>query len=452
MAENNNIAQGSSLENILNDQQINERDLKEIENLKDTEKKLLKSITKEMLEKGYTIQNKKSFEVFQKMYQIAYGKTSGMFDWKKIEGSKIGQVTVLNEKNKNEDIKIRSVTVGRGGTIYIFSSNNSYSNRIIQNGKYYPNSKYSDNNSEFNDNEFKIAKIGSDNRPNYHNGIGKKFFQNGSYYIGEFKVGKPKGSGIFVNINKERFIGNFDTANGKTIITDGAHGGKTLEDLDKIATPAAAPATTPATTPAAAPAAAPATTPAAAPAAAPATTPAAAPATTPAAAPATTPAAAPAAAPATTPAAAPATTPAAAPATTPAAAPATQKETGTNSIKINQAWAKNQILTYKENFDYEKPTKQDIIDILAKYKDADFSKKENIPENSALVIYAIQLAIKELGYANDLGNIDGIFGQKTIEALKKLQEKKLGFTGEDIDGIPGPKTIQAMIEKLNAPA
>ncbi|NUJ99337.1 peptidoglycan-binding protein [Candidatus Gracilibacteria bacterium] len=424
MAENNNIAQGSSLENILNDQQINERDLKEIENLKDTEKKLLKSITKEMLEKGYTIQNKKSFEVFQKMYQIAYGKTSGMFDWKKIEGSKIGQVTVLNEKNKNEDIKIRSVTVGRGGTIYIFSSNNSYSNRIIQNGKYYPNSKYSDNNSEFNDNEFKIAKIGSDNRPNYHNGIGKKFFQNGSYYIGEFKVGKPKGSGIFVNINKERFIGNFDTANGKTIITDGAHGGKTLEDLDKIATPAAAPATTPATTPAAAPAAAPATTPAAAPAAAPATTPAAA----------------------------PATTPAAAPATTPAAAPATQKETGTNSIKINQAWAKNQILTYKENFDYEKPTKQDIIDILAKYKDADFSKKENIPENSALVIYAIQLAIKELGYANDLGNIDGIFGQKTIEALKKLQEKKLGFTGEDIDGIPGPKTIQAMIEKLNAPA
>ncbi|NUJ98308.1 peptidoglycan-binding protein, partial [Candidatus Gracilibacteria bacterium] len=200
------------------------------------------------------------------------------------------------------------------------------------------------------------------------------------------------------------------------------------------------------------PAAAPATTPAAAPAAAPATTPAAAPATTPAAAPATTPAAAPAAAPATTPAAAPATTPAAAPATTPAAAPATQKETGTNSIKINQAWAKNQILTYKENFDYEKPTKQDIIDILAKYKDADFSKKENIPENSALVIYAIQLAIKELGYANDLGNIDGIFGQKTIEALKKLQEKKLGFTGEDIDGIPGPKTIQAMIEKLNAPA
>ncbi len=514
MAKNNNIAQGSSLENILNDQQINERDLKEIENLKETEKKLLKSITKEMLEKWYTIQNKKSFEVFQKMYQIAYWKTSWMFDWKKIEWSKIWQVTVLNEKNKNEDIKIRSVTVWRDGTIYIFSSNNSYSNRIIQNGIYYPNSRYSDNNSEFNDNEVdksairraeiteiyetyikeleKIYQAYELINATWKNKIkeilenvknNKKWFiehqTNSNQTIDEIKAKFQKRIenlknhfrennwksieeviNEWINTPQDEVSDNLnpsqeyskDELNKLIIEVDGKRKyvkqilhydsdlWKIKNDPEKInivkqflkqvidetleinweyddaiktaiynfrilfqntknnqsanislANERIDNQISDEETPTEG-----------------------------------------------------------VPADE-APAPA-HEQTWTNSIKINQAWAKNQILTYKENFDYEKPTKQDIIDILAKYKDADFSKKENIPENSALVIYAIQLAIKELWYANDLWNIDGIFWQKTIEALKKLQEKKLWFTWEDIDGIPWPKTIQAMIEKLNAPA
>jgi hypothetical protein len=128
----------------------------------------------------------------------------------------------------------------------------------------------------------------------------------------------------------------------------------------------------------------------------------------------------------------------------------TTEQVWSNLIHIKHKWIENQILTYKENFDYKNYTKADIIWILEKYKDADFSKKENIPENSGLIIFAIQWAIKELGKWAKLGNIDGQFWTKTGEALNELQKDILWFTWKDVDGLPWPKTIQAIIEKLNA--
>lgn len=124
-----------------------------------------------------------------------------------------------------------------------------------------------------------------------------------------------------------------------------------------------------------------------------------------------------------------------------------------NQINIKHAWVKQQIETYKTinpKFDYTKPTLDDIRLILEEYKNDNFSKKDNIPENSALIIFAIQCAIKELGKWAKLGNIDGQFWQKTKETLNELQESVLWFTWTDVDGIPWQKTIQAIIEKLNA--
>ena len=50
----------------------------------------------------------------------------------------------------------------------------------------------------------------------------------------------------------------------------------------------------------------------------------------------------------------------------------------------------------------------------------------------------IQTKLKRWGYYN--GNIDGIFGSKTLSAVKAFQ-KKNGLT---VDGIAGPKTLNAM--------
>ena len=50
----------------------------------------------------------------------------------------------------------------------------------------------------------------------------------------------------------------------------------------------------------------------------------------------------------------------------------------------------------------------------------------------------IQTKLKRWGYYN--GNVDGIFGSKTLSAVKAFQ-KKNGLT---VDGIAGPKTLNAM--------
>lgn len=58
------------------------------------------------------------------------------------------------------------------------------------------------------------------------------------------------------------------------------------------------------------------------------------------------------------------------------------------------------------------------------------SKGENVKK--------LQTKLKELGFLN--GNVDGIFGKKTEEAVKKYQKsKKL-----TVDGIAGPKTLSAL--------
>lgn len=50
----------------------------------------------------------------------------------------------------------------------------------------------------------------------------------------------------------------------------------------------------------------------------------------------------------------------------------------------------------------------------------------------------IQQKLKQWGYYT--GNVDGIFGQKTYEAVKYFQRKN----GLTVDGIAGPKTLAAM--------
>jgi len=42
--------------------------------------------------------------------------------------------------------------------------------------------------------------------------------------------------------------------------------------------------------------------------------------------------------------------------------------------------------------------------------------------------------------------IDGIFGPKTMKAVKEIQEKVLGFKGKDVDGYFGQKTRARLIE------
>lgn len=53
-------------------------------------------------------------------------------------------------------------------------------------------------------------------------------------------------------------------------------------------------------------------------------------------------------------------------------------------------------------------------------------------------VITIQTKLKRWGYYS--GNIDGIYGSQTLEAVKKFQ-KKNGLT---VDGIAGTKTLQAM--------
>lgn len=50
----------------------------------------------------------------------------------------------------------------------------------------------------------------------------------------------------------------------------------------------------------------------------------------------------------------------------------------------------------------------------------------------------IQTKLKEWGYYD--GNIDGVYGSKTFEAVKKFQEKN----GLTVDGIAGTKTLEAL--------
>ena len=59
-------------------------------------------------------------------------------------------------------------------------------------------------------------------------------------------------------------------------------------------------------------------------------------------------------------------------------------------------------------------------------------------DSSGSEVTQIQTKLKSWSYYN--GNIDGIFGSKTFEAVKKFQ-KKNGLT---VDGIAGPQTLAAM--------
>ena len=58
--------------------------------------------------------------------------------------------------------------------------------------------------------------------------------------------------------------------------------------------------------------------------------------------------------------------------------------------------------------------------------------------SSGSEVREIQTKLKRWGYYN--GNIDGIYGSKTVSAVKWFQSKN----GLTVDGIAGPKTLAAM--------
>lgn len=90
-------------------------------------------------------------------------------------------------------------------------------------------------------------------------------------------------------------------------------------------------------------------------------------------------------------------------------------------------------------------SKADIIRLLERFTEARFPQQL---EDSTVYVFAVQCAISYLGI-NNMWNIDGLFGDKSKSALKKVQENILGFTGSAIDGKPGPVTVNALLGKIS---
>ena len=70
--------------------------------------------------------------------------------------------------------------------------------------------------------------------------------------------------------------------------------------------------------------------------------------------------------------------------------------------------------------------KNNVVEVLSKYG----SQGEEVRQ--------IQTKLKRWGYYN--GSVDGIFGTKTLNAVKSFQKKN----GLSVDGVAGPKTLAAM--------
>ena len=69
---------------------------------------------------------------------------------------------------------------------------------------------------------------------------------------------------------------------------------------------------------------------------------------------------------------------------------------------------------------------EEVLEVLSKYG----SRGDEVRQ--------IQTKLKRWGYYN--GNVDGIFGSQTLEAVKYFQRKN----GLKVDGIAGPETLKAM--------
>jgi N-acetyl-anhydromuramyl-L-alanine amidase AmpD len=82
-------------------------------------------------------------------------------------------------------------------------------------------------------------------------------------------------------------------------------------------------------------------------------------------------------------------------------------------------------------------------DWIEKFRLKDFSKGKDA-SNQIKNVKELQEALKTLGY--DPGTIDGIIGQKTMQAVRKFQrEQQLA-----VDGVAGPQTKGRMITLLKA--
>ncbi len=124
------------------------------------------------------------------------------------------------------------------------------------------------------------------------------------------------------------------------------------------------------------------------------------------------------------------------------------------NLDIKQTWVKEQLKELSEILANGISVKN-CLSILNNFKDTNFNKKNNKPENSAQAIIAIQAGLKYLGY--NPGKIDGIYKDRTNnnlnlsntqKAIKKFREKNSLDNSSQFNNILNSDVIEKIIEKL----
>jgi len=89
------------------------------------------------------------------------------------------------------------------------------------------------------------------------------------------------------------------------------------------------------------------------------------------------------------------------------------------TISLSHTWVSDQI--WESVNDTQNPSIQEIRSILEEYKNKNFSQADNLPENSARAIYALQVAISSA--EGNIWIIDGIYGPNTEAWIAAYREK-----------------------------
>lgn len=116
-----------------------------------------------------------------------------------------------------------------------------------------------------------------------------------------------------------------------------------------------------------------------------------------------------------------------------------------NNINIPHTWVEQHIHSHMDwNFDIQNPTKEDIITILERYDWQHINTSNDDLEDSAQMIYALQVAISKYLPNNTLWDIDGLWWPNTQRNLADLQSE----IWYPWSGFPWPNTTQALLEYM----
>ncbi|MCF7917566.1 peptidoglycan-binding protein [Candidatus Gracilibacteria bacterium] len=129
----------------------------------------------------------------------------------------------------------------------------------------------------------------------------------------------------------------------------------------------------------------------------------------------------------------------------------------TSKIGGKAEWAKDQLRSETADslgnlLEKTSLSKDEIIQLLSKQEiQMNWSKKENIPDNSARYVFALQCALKLLGYEK-IGT-PALFGPITKESLRAFQaewnaDPKNKADQIKVDGFPGLETLPRLVKKL----